>query len=47
MVGLLIFNNAFKYFNYGEACAQALLLAGIIAVFAVFQFKVMAADVEY
>jgi len=47
MVGLLIFNNAFKYFNYGEACAQALLLAGIIAVFAIFQFKVMAADVEY
>ncbi len=47
MVGLLIFNNAFKYFNYGEACAQALLLAGIIAIFAVFQFKVMAADVEY
>ncbi|SET94319.1 multiple sugar transport system permease protein [Lacrimispora sphenoides] len=47
MVGLLIFNNAFKYFNYGEACAQALLLAGIIAVFAVLQFKVMAADVEY
>lgn len=47
MVGLLIFNNAFKYFNYGEACAQALVLAGIIAVFAMFQFKVMAADVEY
>lgn len=47
MVGLLIFNNAFKYFNYGEACAQALVLAGIIALFAAFQFKVMAADVEY
>lgn len=47
MVGLLIFNNAFKYFNYGEACAQALILAAIIAVFAMLQFKVMAGDVEY
>lgn len=47
MVGLLIFNNAFKYFNYGEACAQALVLAAIIAAFALLQFKVMAGDVEY
>lgn len=47
MVGLLVFNNAFKYFNYGEACAQALILAAIIAVFAMLQFKVMAGDVEY
>lgn len=47
MVGLLVFNNAFKYFKYGEACAQALVLAGIIAIFAIIQFKVMATDVEY
>lgn len=47
MAGLLIFNNAFKYFNYGEACAQALILAAIIGVFAMLQFKVMATDVEY
>lgn len=47
MAGLLIFNRAFKYFEYGEACAQALLLAAIIAVFAVFQFKLNSADVEY
>ena len=47
MAGLLIFNRAFKYFEYGEACAQALLLAMIIAVFAIFQFKLNANDVEY
>ena len=47
MAGLLIFNRAFKYFEYGEAGAQALLLAAIIAVFAVFQFKLSANDVEY
>ena len=47
MAGLLIFNRAFKYFEYGEACAQALLLAVIIAIFAVFQFKLTANDVEY
>lgn len=47
MAGLLIFNRAFKYFEYGEACAQALLLAGIIAIFAVLQFKLNATDVEY
>lgn len=47
MAGLLIFNRAFTYFEYGEACAQALILTAIIAVFAVFQFKINAADVEY
>lgn len=47
MAGLLIFNRAFKYFEYGEACAQALILAGIIAIFAVLQFKLTANDVEY
>lgn len=47
MAGLLIFNRAFKYFEYGEACAQALILAAIIAVFAVFQFKLTANEVEY
>ena len=47
MAGLLIFNRAFKYFEYGEACAQALILACIIAVFAVLQFKLNATEVEY
>ena len=47
MAGLLIFNRAFKYFEYGEACAQSIILTAIIAVFAIFQFKMNAADVEY
>lgn len=47
MVGLLIFNRAFKYFEYGEACAQAILLAIVIAVFTIIQFKVNSNDVEY
>lgn len=47
MVGLLIFNNAFKYFNYGTAAAQSLVLTVIIAIIAVFQFKLMGDDVEY
>lgn len=47
MAGLLIFNRAFKYFEYGEACAQALILAIIIAIFAILQFKLTANEVEY
>ena len=47
MVGLLIFNNAFKYFNYGTAAAQSLVLTVIIAIIAVLQFKLMGDDVEY
>lgn len=47
MVGLLIFNNAFKYFEFGEAAAQSLILALIIAVIAFIQFKFMGNDVEY
>ncbi len=47
MAGLLIFNRAFKYFEYGEACAQALILAAIIAVFAILQFRLTSNDVEY
>lgn len=47
MVGLLIFNNAFKYFEFGEAAAQSLILALIIALIAFVQFKFMGNDVEY
>lgn len=47
MVGLLIFNNAFKYFNYGTAAAQSLVLTAIIAAISVVQFKLMGDDVEY
>lgn len=47
MVGLLIFNNAFTYSDYGLACAQALILAIIIAAISLVQFKLMGEDVEY
>lgn len=47
MVGLLIFNNAFKYFEFGKASAQSLILAVIIAVISLLQFKLMGEDVEY
>lgn len=47
MVGLLIFNNAFKYFEFGKAAAQSLLLALMIAIIAFFQFKFLGKDVEY
>ena len=47
MVGLLIFNNAFKYFEFGEAAAQSLILAAIIAVISFIQFKFFGKEVEY
>lgn len=47
MVGLLIFNNAFKYFEFGEAAAQSLVLAFIIATISFIQFKFMGKEVEY
>lgn len=47
MVGLLIFNNAFKYFEFGEAAAQSLVLTAIIAGISLIQFKFFGNDVEY
>ncbi|MBB6730435.1 carbohydrate ABC transporter permease [Cohnella zeiphila] len=47
MVGLLIFNNAFKYFEFGKAAAQSLILALIIAIVSFVQFKFAGKDVEY
>lgn len=47
MVGLLIFNNAFKYFEYGKAAAQSLVLTAIIAAISLIQFKFLGSDVEY
>ena len=47
MIGLLIFNNAFKYNQYGLACAQAIILTIIIAIISLFQFKLAGSDVEY
>lgn len=47
MIGLLIFNNAFKYGKYGLACAQAVLLTIVIAALTALQFKLNGDDVEY
>ncbi|WP_054026688.1 MULTISPECIES: carbohydrate ABC transporter permease [Bacillales] len=47
MVGLLIFNNAFTYFEFGEAAAQSLLLAAIIAFISYLQFKFLGKEIEY
>ncbi|MDF9840601.1 MULTISPECIES: sugar ABC transporter permease [unclassified Paenibacillus] len=47
MVGLLIFNNAFTYFEFGEAAAQSLLLAAVIALISFVQFKFLGKDIEY
>ncbi|MCR2805158.1 carbohydrate ABC transporter permease [Paenibacillus soyae] len=47
MVGLLIFDTAFKYFEFGAAAAQSLVLALIIGIIAFIQFKFLGKDVEY
>lgn len=47
MIGLLIFNNAFTRSEFGLACAQAIILAVIIAAISFVQFKVMGEDIEY
>ncbi len=47
MMGLLIFRRAFEYFDYGQACAQAIILTIIIAVFSILQLKLTGDDVEY
>ncbi len=47
MIGLLIFNNAFTRSEFGLACAQAIIMAIIIAAISFVQFKVMGEDIEY
>ena len=47
MIGLLIFNNAFTYGKYGLACAQAIILALVIGLLTMLQFKVVGDDIEY
>lgn len=47
MIGLLIFRNAFTYFDFGVASAQALVLTVIIVIISVIQFKYLGDDVEY
>jgi len=47
MVGLLIFDNAFKYFEFGKAAAQSLILAAVIAFISLLQFKFLGKEIDY
>ena len=47
MIGRQIYKNGFEYSKYGLACAQAILLAVVIAIISLVQFKMMGVDVEY
>jgi multiple sugar transport system permease protein len=42
-----IYNNGFKEFDFGIAAAQAFVLFIMIAIVAVFQFRLLRSDVEY
>ena len=46
-IGFLIFRNAFTYFDYGAACAQALVLTVIIVILTAIQFRWLGNDVEF
>ncbi|WP_409343978.1 carbohydrate ABC transporter permease [Paenibacillus sp. MBLB4367] len=46
-LGFLIYENAFKKFDFGVASAQAVVLLVIVMVIAIFQFRSMAGDLEY
>ena len=47
MIGLLIYKNAFEYSKYGLACAQAILLAIVIAIISLAHLKMMGVDVDF
>jgi multiple sugar transport system permease protein len=42
-----IYNTAFKDLNFGVASAQGVVLFAMIALVAIFQFRVLRSDVEY
>jgi len=46
-IGYLIYENAFKKFDFGVASAQALILLVIVMIIAIFQFRTMADELEY
>ncbi len=43
----LIYESAFRYFDFGLASAQAVVLFLLILILAVLQFRLLASDVEY
>ncbi|BAS28292.1 carbohydrate ABC transporter permease [Limnochorda pilosa] len=42
-----IYNSAFRFFNFGKASAEAVLLFLIVAALAVLQFRWLSKDIEY
>jgi multiple sugar transport system permease protein len=42
-----IYANGFKEFEFGIASAQAFVLFAMIALIAIFQFRLLRTDVEY
>ncbi|WP_054949152.1 carbohydrate ABC transporter permease [Numidum massiliense] len=46
-IAYLIYQNAFEYFEFGIAAAQSFVLAVMIVIVSVLQFKYLGSDVEY
>lgn len=46
-IAYYIYNRAFEYFDFGPAAAMSLLLAMILGIVALIQFRLMSSDVEY
>ncbi|WP_221226582.1 carbohydrate ABC transporter permease [Paenibacillus baekrokdamisoli] len=46
-IGFLIYENAFKKFDFGVASAQAVILLILVMIIAVIQFRSMSSDLEY
>ena len=43
----LIYETAFQQVEFGEACAQAMVLFAVVVVISIVQFKFLSTDVEY
>lgn len=46
-MGFLIYENAFKKFDFGVASAQSVVLLILVMIIAVIQFRSMSSDLEY
>jgi len=46
-IAYLIYDTAFKFYDFGLASAQSFVLAGLIIIVSVIQFKAFSSDIEY
>jgi len=46
-IGFLIYENAFKKFDFGIASAQSVVLLAIVLFIAIIQFRFLSSDLEY